>query len=267
MTDPLDKFRISVSKSKSFDSCKKQYKFNYIEKLPQKEWAHLTYGKFIHKVLEDFHNFYLNNTDSITPANEVMALAYKAAQLEFKGKMNEEHKKEAYASICSYLAKIENDAVIKQKPKILSCEQQFGIIIDDKILLNGFIDRVQIDPDGVLTVIDYKTTKDKKYLKNDWFQLMTYAFVLMIDDPSIQTVRGGYMLIRHNFAVLSKDFDREEVMKIKDKFLEYADKIKEEKLWRANPTFLCKYCSFLDNCKEGKQQVYKHNVFGETNWD
>jgi small GTP-binding protein len=47
---------------------------------------------------------------------------------------------------------------------VIACEKEFNLNIDNKVLLNGMIDRIQIDPDGVLHVGDYKTVKNKKYL-------------------------------------------------------------------------------------------------------
>ena len=38
----LEKLRLSVSKAKSFSDCKKKFKYSYIEKLPSKEYDHLT---------------------------------------------------------------------------------------------------------------------------------------------------------------------------------------------------------------------------------
>src|SRR5690606_681164 len=47
--------KLSVSKVKTFDSCKAKYKYSYIEKLPKKEFEFHIFGTFCHDVLENFH--------------------------------------------------------------------------------------------------------------------------------------------------------------------------------------------------------------------
>lgn len=258
---PEDQIRLSVSKTKTFSDCKKKFKFSYIDKLPKKEWEHLKYGKFVHKILEDFHLYYINGgTD---PAHIVMARFFKAAAKEFD--ISPEQRKEGFESISQYLQLLNVDKQNIKQSNVIACEKDFKLCINDKVLLIGFIDRVQVDHDGVLHVCDYKTTKDKKYLKNDWFQLLTYAYVLMLEDPSIETVRGSYILIRHNYEYITKDFKKDEILAIKDKFLSYADDMEKEQLFRANPTPLCNYCDFIDSCNEGKT-LYGKNTFGKVEW-
>jgi len=259
---PTTPYKLSVSKTKTYVDCKRKFKFSYIDKLPKKDWAHLTYGKFIHRILELFHQYYLESGND--PCHVVMGRCFNQAVKEFKAELTPEQKKEGYEALNSYLNIWSNPEIIRSS--ILSVEKQFNVNIDDTVLLNGMIDRVQVDPDGMIHVADYKTTKDKKYLKNDWFQLLTYAYVMMLEDPSIETVRGSYVLIRHGFEYITSEFKRADVLKIKDKYLQYQIEISEEKLWRANPTFLCKFCDFLESCEEGKKQVYKGDFFGPTDW-
>jgi CRISPR/Cas system-associated exonuclease Cas4 (RecB family) len=131
---------------------------------------------------------------------------------------------------------------------------------------------VQIDADGVLHVCDYKTVKNKKYLKNDFFQLLTYALVLCIEDPTITKVRGSYILLRHGCEYITKEFDLKEIMETKEKFLKYAEQIHAEQLWRANPTPLCNFCDYLTSCEDGKKKygpkddVGSGDGFGEVKW-
>ena len=49
--------------------------------------------------------------------------------------------------------------------------------IDNEFILYGFIDRIQIDSDGILHVVDYKTTKDENILKTEH----SYCFMLILN--------------------------------------------------------------------------------------
>jgi ATP-dependent helicase/DNAse subunit B len=84
--------RLSVSKTKCFLQCKKQFHFSYILKFPKKERDYHIFGKFCHKVLEDFHNAYIND-HSEKPFNIEMGIAYKTALSEYGNKMTSEMKK------------------------------------------------------------------------------------------------------------------------------------------------------------------------------
>lgn len=258
-----DELRLSVSKTKCFENCKKQFKFSYILKFPKKEHDYHIFGKFCHKILEDFHNTYING--SILPFNIVMNKAFKDAVIEYTT-MTSEMKKDCWKLIDQYLKIISNDKKNNLSANVIACEKEFKLLIDDKFILNGMIDRIQIDADDVLHVCDYKTTKNKKYLKEDWFQLLTYAFILVSEDPSIKKVRGSYILLRHDFEYITKEFDIDEIMSIKDKYLTYAKNIKEEKDFLANPNFLCGWCDFLEHCTEGMNKVKPSLIYGEVSY-
>lgn len=258
----MQNLRLSLSKTKTFLHCKKQYEFNYILKIPQKEQIYHTFGKFAHKVLEDFHNAYING--STKPFSYEMNIAWKAAVEEFKDKLTPELRKECWSIIDQYLKKISKLEKDNLSPKVIYCEKAFEINLRDNLVLNGAIDRIQIDKDGIYHVVDYKTTKDKKYLKQDYFQLITYAFVLMQDFPDLEKVRGSYSLLRHDFEEVTFEFPREDILDIRQKYIDYADKIIAEKTYEANVGKLCPWCPYANLCEDYKKTI-KPN-FGEVSW-
>lgn len=257
--------RLSVSKTKTFLDCKAKYKFSYIEKLPKKDWEFHTFGKFCHKVLEDFHNAYINNV-SQKLYNIEMGIAYKAALKEFGDKMTPEMKKECWDIINKYLQIVSQDKKNNLPANVIACEKPFELQVGEKIILNGMIDRVQIDADNVIHVCDYKTVKNKKYLKNDFFQLLTYAYVIYQEDSSIEKVRASYILLRHGFEYITTEFKVEDILKVKDKYIEYANQIKSENKFDANPTALCLFCDFLQACEPGRQKYSPGSTYGEVQW-
>jgi hypothetical protein len=119
MSDPI---RLSVSKTKTFVDCKAKYKYVYVEKLPRKDWEFHTFGKFCHKVLEDFHNAYIEH-DSTQPFNIEMGNAWKSAWKEYKSAMTPEMKKDCWEIIDQYLRKISAEKKsIDVIPNVISCE-------------------------------------------------------------------------------------------------------------------------------------------------
>jgi RecB family exonuclease len=245
-----DQFRLSVSKSKSFNLCRKQYQFNYLLKFPKKDFPFHTTGSFCHLVLETFHQYYVDGCD--LPHNAAMGNAWKVAWVKYKDKMTPEMKKECWELINQYLRLIADGKV---NFNILACEKPFSFLIDDNVILNGAIDLISLDKDNVVCVGDYKTTRNIRYLKNDWFQLLVYALVLHTSDPTITKVRASYIPIRHNYEKITKEFNLEEILGVKQTLIEYARQMKQATEFPATPNNLCSWCSFLDHCLEGKEQV------------
>lgn len=256
--------RLSVSKTKTFDDCKAKFKFTYIEKLPRKEWEFHTFGKFCHKVLETFHTYYIEGC--LLPHNITMGDAFKVAWAEYKDSMTPEMKKECWKLIDQYLRLIAKDKDKHFPSNVIAVEKRFEFPIAENIILNGAIDRIQLDDDGIIHVCDYKTVKNKKYLKNDFFQLLTYAYVLLSEDPSIKKVRASYILLRHDFEYITTEFTVKQIQKVKEKYIKYANEIQSETEYKPNPTVLCNFCDHLDKCPEGKTKAFNQNVYGEVTY-
>jgi RecB family exonuclease len=261
MTEDL---RLSVSKTKTFLQCKKQFEFNYILKMPKKDRDYHIFGKFCHSALEFFHKQYIDGC--LLPYNTTMTDAFKHAWSEYKDKMTPEMKKECWDILNQYLVIVTKDKKSGLPANVINAEKRFDFQIADNLVLNGAIDRIQLDADNVIHVADYKTTKHKKYLKNDWFQLLTYAYVIVSEDPSIKKVRASYILLRHDFEYVTKEFTKKEILEVKKQYEEYAAQIRSEKEYEPNPTALCNYCDFLQLCPAGKSKAFDQQVYGEVNW-
>lgn len=266
-------FNLSVSKSKTFESCKAKYKFTYIEKLPKKEWEFQVFGKFVHEVLEHFHLSLM--AQPLQSYHLLMKRQFLHSLTHFV--LSPSQKAEAFDILSRYLLLLANEKKRGIEPTILAAEKDFYINIDDKILLLGFIDRIQLDPDGVLHVTDYKTSAKTDYLKKDWVQLLTYAYALWLEDPSLEKIRGSYIMLKlkkddgtlDEIQSISRDFTIPEIMAMEDVFRQYAVKIAEEKEFAPKPSPLCMYCDGIDICTEGQNFMTKlkpNPNFGIIDW-
>jgi len=257
-------FRLSVSKSKCFNLCRKQYEFSYILKFPKKERDYHTTGKFCHAVLEFFHNQYI--AGCLLPYNICMADAFKYALAEYKEKMTPAMKTECWGIINDYLRSITG-----KKMNVLAMEKRFELNIGNNVILNGAVDKISIDDDNVLHVADFKTSKSAKYLKNDWAQLLTYCYILAMEDKSLTKIRASYIMLRLNAEYITKEFELDEIMAMKDIYLGYAEQIRNEKEFAATPNNLCSFCDFLEFCVPGKEKAGQNpmnntKIYGEVSW-
>lgn len=256
-------FNLSVSKIKTFEHCKTKYRFNYIERLPKKEYDFHIFGKFLHQVLELFHLAIIKG--DTRKLHLIMEESFKKSYQDWAAKLTPEQKTQAYNILVNYLNK-----VVSSTSQILAVERQFYLTIDDKLLLNGFIDRTQLDADGVVHVSDYKTSKTTKYLEKDYFQLLTYALVLCIENPDLDKIRTSYIMLKHGSETLEKTFTRDEVLQSLDKLIASGEAMQSEQLFLPSAGPLCEYCDFQANCQEGQDFMKRYkpqkSVIGFVDW-
>lgn len=270
-------FWLSVSKIKVFKNCPAQYRFNYIERLPKKERDHHIYGKFTHEILETFHKRKLEG-DLLENAKLMTECFYSASE-SFKEKLTSTQQQEAFDTMILYLKLLESgDKMVSAE--VVSVEESFWIGVEDKILLHGFIDRSQIDDDGWFHVADYKTSKSSKFLEDDYFQLLTYAYVKCLENPGLDKIRCSYIMLRDKFKFITKEYSRKDIMKVEGVLLEHAEKMQSERLYRPNTSPLCAFCDYEEFCPEGqvaaeeyrerkrRRELFSNpsNKWGKTSW-
>lgn len=244
---------LSVSKLKTFLSCKAKYKFSYIEKLPSKDREYTIFGKFIHDILEGFHKLY--NQDNTLPLNKIMQLSWNTSKEKYLEKLTTEQLREAWDYCFQYL-KMQSSLIKENKlPKFIAAEKEFNLNINNKILLSGFIDKVELDPDGILHVSDYKTSKSKKFLQSDFFQLKTYGLIMALENPGLEKVRCSYIMIKHNFEYITKEYSVDELMEIPTYYVNNSSLILKEQGFKPSTSILCNWCDYLENCSDGSRFV------------
>lgn len=254
--------KLSVSKSATFNSCKRKYQFAYVHKLPRKEWEYHLFGRFVHRILELFHLKYISG--STEPFPKAMSDAFNEAMAEFKGKITQSAKDEAFGILTTYLARINNNK--DEVARVTDVEKTFNLEINESLILTGMIDRIQLDEDGIYHVLDYKTSKSKTYLKEDTLQLLTYAYIIYKEHPEIRKVRVSYIMLRHDCEFLTKEFMLDEILTIKDIYEKYADDIKKESSYEPSPSKLCAYCDYVNLCDKGLEVVQGQYKHGKQGW-
>jgi CRISPR/Cas system-associated exonuclease Cas4 (RecB family) len=80
------------------------------------------------------------------------------------------------------------------------------------------------------------------------FQLATYGIPLVELYPNIDHFRGSYIMLKFGGMLVSYDFNREDVEKIKKDLVNYGEQICEEKKWMSMPSKLCSWCDFQETC-------------------
>jgi len=232
------KIEVSPTKMYSFETCPKQFYLRYYkkEKPPVKIEHMMHVGSLVHKALE-----YLAEYPEFDYIDECVSKAISEIDIVPTQEMIEESR----AMIKNWFSeeKFENELV--------ASEYKFQTLIDDDLIIMGYIDRVERINDEMMKVIDYKTgnqiyTYDD--LKNS-NQLIMYA-IACYEEWGVEKVVICYDMVRMNrrfeIQVSLEDFE------IKKEHIKQIYKRMKDGEHEAVISDKCSYCWYKHNCAEYK---------------
>jgi len=250
--------KISFSALETYQQCPRKYLYNYIWKLPRKDWPWLILGTFVHLVLEKFHRYviYFKKRNLNFEYDELMKKAFLSAlkiqrKKESKGEMrfSDDQKEKSKKILSDYLKRI-----VKKFPNTIYIEKGFDFIFED-INIRGFIDRIDKIDDDTFKLVDYKTSS-KSYDINEKKQLDLYSYffknllkrkdikiIRCLDFLKLNEIKEGLYEKSHEEQVL--DYIKTTSKKIKDNM-----KSEKEEDWKFKVNNYCKLCDFKDRCSQ-----------------
>ena len=124
-------------------------------------------------------------------------------------------------------------------------------LLESKLLLRGFVDRVDVAPDGRIRVVDYKTGKapSEGYEAKALFQMKFYALVLWRLRGVVPSVLQLVYLGNGEILRYEPDEDDLRATERKVEAVWRAIRLAQETGdWRPSPSRLCDWCSFHQYC-------------------
>lgn len=150
------------------------------------------------------------------------------------------------------------------------CEMYFEFVWDDKVIFNGFIDRVDVK-NGKYRIRDYKTSKkiyDRTKLVTS-LQFGIYNLALLSNEQIKQTAKENvydFVLIGQTQQALTKGWETRLVKKLQTLF-ENIDSCNQNEEWKPNPSPLCYWCNMSatnPNAHEFKTECEYYSLWTPT---
>ncbi len=176
---------LSPSRAGDFTTCPLLYRFRTIDRLPEPPSPDAVRGTVVHKVLEELFD---RPAARRTPqeAGEMLVPTWerlRAEEPELAQLFAEDGvgpRETAWLASCRTV--LERYFTLEDPTRLEPAERELYVeaLLDSRLLLRGYVDRLDVAPDGALRVVDYKTGSSPGPLfeARALFQMKFYALVL-----------------------------------------------------------------------------------------
>ena len=173
---------LSPSRASDFLACPLLYRFRTVDRLPEPPSPAAVRGTVVHKVLEDL--FDLPAADRTLPqAHDLLAPTWERlrdAEPEVADLFGDPDELGRWLDSCRDV--IERYFTLEDPTRLEPAERELYVeaVLDSRLLLRGFIDRLDVAPTGEIRIVDYKTSSSvsEMFEAKALFQLKIYALVL-----------------------------------------------------------------------------------------
>jgi len=247
---------LSPSRAGDFMSCPLLFRFRTVDRLPEPSSPDAVRGTVVHKVLEDLFDLPAGDrtpsraADLVRPAwDSVLAAEPQVAEM-FAA---------AGPEIAAWLASCQESLAryfaLEDPTRLEPAERETYVeaLLDSKLLLRGFVDRLDITPSGEIRVVDYKTGKapGEAFEGRALFQMKFYALVLWRSRGVIPRVLQ--LVYLGSGELLRYSPDEQDLLATERKVEALWAAIstaRETGDWRPRRSALCGWCAHQSICPE-----------------
>ena len=247
---------LSPSRAGDFMTCPLMYRYRTIDRLPEEPSVDAVRGTVVHKVLEDL--FDLPAADR-TPdrAADLLAPSWEAllAEAPELAEMFAGEGPDIASWLTSCREVLTRYFTLEDPRRLEPAERELYVeaLLDSKLLLRGFVDRIDIAPDGRIRVVDYKTgsSPGETFEAKALFQMRFYALVLWRTRGVVPAVLQ--LVYLGNGEILRYEPDEADLLATERKveaIWRAIEECRETADWQPNRSRLCSWCSYQAHCPE-----------------
>jgi putative RecB family exonuclease len=244
---------LSPSRAADFMQCPLLYRFRVIDRLPEPPSPAAARGTLVHSALERLFDL---PACERTPAAAVALLTGQWAELVESepdlAQVVEADGGDEQAWFAAAATLVERWFTLEDPRRLEPAERELYVEAEvDGLVLRGYVDRLDVAPDGRLRVVDYKTGRAPSELFEGkaLFQMKFYALVLWRSRGVVPTLLQ--LVYLRDGQVLRYAPDEQDLLATERKIralwvaIERAARTGD---WRPSPGRLCDWCHHRDLC-------------------
>lgn len=246
---------LSPSRAGDFMTCPLLYRFRTIDKLPEPLSPDAVRGTVVHKVLEDLFDLPAVERTAVRAEQMLEPAWHRLVETEpgLAALLDEESEVDAERWWASCRTVLERYFTLEDPTRLEPAERELYVewLLESRLLLRGFVDRVDVAPDGAIRVVDYKTGRapGPQFEAKALFQMKFYGLVLWrtrgVLPAMLQLVYLG------SGEVLRYVPDEHDLLATERKVQavwEAISRATAEQDWRPNRGPLCSWCAHQALC-------------------
>lgn len=242
---PVKQISLSATSIDTYNNCPLKYKYRYVDNIPEApEKTYFQLGKVIHKILELFHK---NKRSSFGDLINLLDTHWKNGDYQYKQE-REQNREDAEIMLKNYWNYIQLNPV-----NTLYTEHWFSFNTR-YANLKGKCDRIDLDDEKNITIIDYKTSKKPKTemkLKKD-IQLGIYAIFSVFNGIKLENnilkafpKKLSKLFLRESEPEVSVVFTTADIDQFAKKIKEVAENIQKGKFEPCKGRY-CDWCDYKE---------------------
>ncbi len=252
---------LSPSRAADFKTCPLLYRFRTIDRIPEPPSPDQARGTLVHAVLERLFDLPAAQRTKAEAAGLVEPqwerlraeepLLDSMFPVDGADESDELGRVEGFLSSTVHL--LDGYFAVEDPRRLEPAERECLVeaVVDDHLVIRGYIDRLDISPAGDLRVVDYKTggAPREAFEARALFQLKFYALVLWRTRGVVP--RSLRLLYLKDAEACDYSPDAEELTRFERTLVALwraIDRATQERDFRPKPSRLCDWCSHQSRC-------------------
>ncbi|MEU7998564.1 RecB family exonuclease [Micromonospora sp. NPDC049060] len=245
---------LSPSRAADFKTCPLLYRFRSIDRLPERPTVEQARGTLVHAVLERLFDLPAAGRTP-TAAGDLVAPQWDRLVTEQPelAALFADGDPAATEFLRSAAGLLEGYFAVEDPRRLEPAEREslISAVVDEELLIRGYVDRLDVAPDGALRVVDYKTggAPREAFEARALFQLKFYALVLWRTRGVVPRVLR--LLYLKDSEVCDYAPDADELLRFERTVVALWRAIEQataQQDFRPRPSRLCDWCSHQALC-------------------